>query len=69
MKILIFFTCLLIFFTCLLMFNLSIYFITLIKKNIQDIKEKEYGGFPSFDFEEKSKKHNFFKFLKFWNYL
>ena len=53
MKILIFFTCLLIFFTCLLMFNLSIYFITLIKKNIQDIKEKEYGGFPSFDFEEK----------------
>lgn len=54
---------------CLLMFILSMYFITLIKKNIQDIKEKEYGCFPSFDFEEKSKKHNFFKFLKFWNYL
>ena len=41
MKILIFFAYLLMFFTCLLMFNLSIYFITLIKKNIQDRKEKD----------------------------
>ena len=62
----------LIFFACLLMFNLSIFFITLIKKNIQDIKQKEYESCPAFDFlssEEKSKKHNFFKFLKFWNYF
>ena len=62
----------LIFFTCLLMFILSIYFITLIKKNIQDIKQKECDGYSTFGFstnEEKPRKCNFLKFLKFWNYL
>ena len=62
----------LIFFTCILMLNLSIFFITLIIKNMQDIKQKECDGYSTFGFttnEEKPRKYNFLKFLKFWNYL
>lgn len=62
----------LIFFTCLLMFSLSILFMTLTIKNMQDIKQKECDGYSTFGFstnEEKPRKYNFLKFLKFWNYL
>ena len=62
----------LIFFTCSLMFSLSVFFMTLTIKNMQDIKQKEYDGYSTFGFpnnEEKSRKYNFLKFLKFWNYF
>ena len=62
----------LIFFTCLLMFSLSVFFMTLTIKNMQDIKQKEWDGYSTFGFptnEEKPRKYNFLKFLKFWNYL
>ena len=62
----------LIFFTCILMLNLSIFFITLIIKNMQDIKQKECDSYSTFGFptnEEKARKYNFLKFLKFWNYF
>ena len=62
----------LIFFTCSLMFSLSVFFMTLTIKNMQDIKQKECDGYSTFRFptnEEKPRKYNFLKFLKFWNYL
>jgi|GEM_PF-3248572 len=62
----------LIFFTCSLMFSLSVFFMTLTIKNMQDIKQKECDGYSTFGFstnEEKPRKCNFLKFLKFWNYL
>lgn len=62
----------LIFFTCSLMFSLSVFFMTLTIKNMQDIKQKEYDGYSTFGFstnEEKPRKYIFLKFLKFWNYL
>nr|DAW44348.1 MAG TPA: hypothetical protein [Caudoviricetes sp.] len=62
----------LIFFTCSLMFSLSVFFMTLTIKNMQDIKQKEYDGYSTFRFstnEEKPRKYIFLKFLKFWNYL
>ena len=62
----------LIFFTCSLMFSLSVFFMTLTIKNMQDIKQKEYDGYSTFRFstnEEKPRKYIFLKFLKFCNYL
>jgi hypothetical protein len=54
------------------MFSLSVFFMTLTIKNMQDIKQKEYDGYSTFGFstnEEKPRKYIFLKFLKFWNYL
>jgi hypothetical protein len=54
------------------MFSLSVFFMTLTIKNMQDIKQKEYDGYSTFRFstnEEKPRKYIFLKFLKFWNYL
>jgi len=54
------------------MFSLSVFFMTLTIKNMQDIKQKEWDGYSTFGFptnEEKPRKYNFLKFLKFWNYL
>lgn len=52
----------LIFFTCSLMFSLSIFFMTLTIKNIQDIKEKGYVSAFDFKADKNKKKYNFFKF-------